>query len=79
MSEDAARTHVSVSADTCGAGDIPAGNKHTEVGAIPADWFVDALSSVADIKTGPFGSVLHERDYVEDGTPIITVEHLRKV
>ena len=30
----------------------------------------------AGIQTGPFGSQLHKRDYVEIGTPIITVEHL---
>jgi type I restriction enzyme S subunit len=28
------------------------------------------------IQTGPFGSQLHQEDYVTDGTPIITVEHL---
>ncbi len=28
------------------------------------------------IQTGPFGSQLHKEDYVIDGTPIITVEHL---
>jgi type I restriction enzyme S subunit len=28
------------------------------------------------IQTGPFGSQLHSSDYVKDGTPIITVEHL---
>ena len=28
------------------------------------------------IQTGPFGSLLHQRDYVPQGTPIITVEHL---
>ena len=28
------------------------------------------------IQTGPFGSQLHSADYVQDGTPIITVEHL---
>lgn len=28
------------------------------------------------IQTGPFGSQLHNEDYVEIGTPIITVEHL---
>lgn len=28
------------------------------------------------IQTGPFGSQLHNSDYVADGTPIITVEHL---
>ena len=52
------------------------GYKLTEVGVIPEDWEVKKLSEIADIKTGPFGSSLHEKDYVEDGTPIITVEHL---
>ncbi len=40
-------------------------------------------SSLADlcipkigIQTGPFGSQLHKKDYVDSGTPIITVEHL---
>ncbi|MFC1583988.1 hypothetical protein ACFL5V_00415 [Fibrobacterota bacterium] len=28
------------------------------------------------VQTGPFGSQLHQRDYVNKGTPIITVEHL---
>lgn len=28
------------------------------------------------IQTGPFGSQLHKEDYVTEGTPIITVEHL---
>lgn len=40
------------------------------------DWEVKQLGEAADVKTGPFGSSLHERDYVLDGTPIITVEHL---
>ena len=34
------------------------------------------LSNLADIQTGPFGSQLHKEDYVEKGTPIVTVEHL---
>lgn len=35
------------------------------------------LAKIADIQTGPFGSQLHEKDYVEgEGTPIVTVEHL---
>src|SRR2546423_338531 len=37
---------------------------------------VTAVGEISDVKTGPFGSALHERDYVDDGTPIITVEHL---
>lgn len=40
------------------------------------EWEIKKLGEIADVKTGPFGSSLHERDYVVDGTPIITVEHL---
>jgi type I restriction enzyme, S subunit len=50
--------------------------KQTEAGVIPGDWKVTKLGEVAQVKTGPFGSSLHEKDYVDDGTPIITVEHL---
>ena len=31
---------------------------------------------IADVQTGPFGSQLHKEDYVLNGTPIVTVEHL---
>lgn len=34
------------------------------------------LADIASIQTGPFGSQLHNEDYVESGTPIVTVEHL---
>ena len=38
---------------------------------------LESLCSDGDgIQTGPFGSQLHQRDYVATGTPIITVEHL---
>lgn len=40
------------------------------------EWEEKFLKEIAEIKTGPFGSTLHEEDYVEIGTPIITVEHL---
>ena len=52
------------------------GYKQTDVGVIPEDWNVKTIGDIADVKTGPFGSALHESDYVADGTPIITVEHL---
>lgn len=39
-------------------------------------WDMKRLSDIAEVRTGPFGSSLHERDYVREGTPIITVEHL---
>ena len=34
------------------------------------------LRDIVDIQTGPFGSQLHKEDYVDIGTPIVTVEHL---
>ncbi len=40
------------------------------------EWEVKRLGEVSQVKTGPFGSSLHESDYVDEGTPIITVEHL---
>lgn len=41
------------------------------------EWKKVKLGDIADIQTGPFGSQLHEQDYVlENGTPIVTVEHL---
>ena len=62
--------------ETAEAHDMPSGYKRTEVGVVPQDWRVETLVTVAKVRTGPFGSALHERDYVNDGTPIITVEHL---
>ena len=34
------------------------------------------LGEIAVSQTGPFGSQLHEEDYVDEGIPIVTVEHL---
>lgn len=34
------------------------------------------LKDISDVQTGPFGSQLHMSDYVENGTPMITVEHM---
>lgn len=36
----------------------------------------ECIGDIADIQTGPFGSQLHQEDYVSFGTPIVTVEHL---
>lgn len=55
---------------------VPKGYKQTEVGVIPDNWDVVSIGEISEVKTGPFGSTLHEKDYVIDGTPIITVEHL---
>jgi type I restriction enzyme S subunit len=45
-----------------------------------ADFMTDRLANLCDsdagVQTGPFGSQLHQKDYVAIGTPIITVEHL---
>lgn len=40
------------------------------------EWKEYKLGDVASIQTGPFGSQLHNKDYVLRGTPIVTVEHL---
>lgn len=40
------------------------------------EWKSYSVGEIADVKTGPFGSALHESDYIHEGTPIITVEHL---
>lgn len=45
------------------------------IGQIPEHWTIRKLGAIADIQTGPFGSQLHNEDYVSNGTPIITVEH----
>jgi len=45
------------------------------IGDIPQDWDIRKLGTVASVQTGPFGSQLHNKDYVDEGTPIITVEH----
>jgi type I restriction enzyme, S subunit len=37
------------------------------------------LKDVAVTQTGPFGTQLHEEDYVTEGTPIVTVEHLGEI
>ena len=56
----------------------------TEKQLVPALRFKDyegqfektKLGEVSTVRTGPFGSMLHQEDYVDEGTPIITVEHL---
>ena len=52
----------------------------TEYGSLSSSLSRSLLSDLCvakgGVQTGPFGSQLHKRDYVEIGTPIITVEHL---
>jgi|SRR5215213_922847 len=56
--------------------------KKTIWGNIPDEWAVMKLADVcierSGILTGPFGSLLHQRDYRSEGIPIITVEHLKE-
>ena len=56
------------------------GWRETDYGTFRHDFQVDSLcnlcSNEGGIQTGPFGSQLHQEDYVPVGTPIITVEHL---
>ncbi|MCK5035300.1 MAG: restriction endonuclease subunit S [Candidatus Sabulitectum sp.] len=55
------------------------GYRKTKVGWIPERWNCSRLENAASVRTGPFGAQLHERDYVDDGTPIVTVEHLSEL
>lgn len=48
-----------------------AGYKQTEVGVIPEDWEISKLGTHVTFKTGPFGSALHQSDYVDGGVPVI--------
>ena len=52
----------------------------TEYGLFPSTFRCSKLSELCaekiGVQTGPFGSQLHKEDYVQVGTPIITVEHL---
>ena len=47
------------------------GYKHSEAGVIPEDWEVSQLGKKVTFKTGPFGSALHQSDYVYGGVPVI--------
>ena len=40
-------------------------------------WEQRKLGELCEIKTGPFGSLLHAEDYVDEGTPIVTTEHFK--
>ena len=49
------------------------------LGNVPAHWGVRPLSGIADsFRTGPFGSMLHQSDYIEGGTPVINPVHMRE-
>lgn len=42
----------------------------------PLGWKKVALSDVAEIKIGPFGSLLHKEDYIENGHPLVNPSHI---
>lgn len=45
----------------------------------PKGWSVLSLSDcTAKIQIGPFGSLLHQEDYVEEGIPLINPKHIRQ-
>lgn len=52
------------------------GYKQTEVGVIPDEWVVDSLGNRASFRTGPFGSALHQSDYISDGLPVVNPMHI---
>ena len=56
------------------------GSIDTAYGRMSTDFSEHVLGDLCEsrngVQTGPFGSQLHKKDYVEVGTPIITVEHL---
>ena len=41
------------------------------------EWEETTIGEIATIKNGPFGSVLHSEDYVDEGMPIVTTEHFK--
>ena len=41
------------------------------------EWEKKTIGEVSTIKNGPFGSVLHAEDYVDEGIPIVTTEHFK--
>ncbi|MDE6443947.1 MAG: restriction endonuclease subunit S [Muribaculaceae bacterium] len=41
-----------------------------------SEWKEYRIGEICETQTGPFGSQLHNEDYVAVGTPIVTVEHL---
>ncbi len=42
----------------------------------PKGWPVKQLRNIANIKIGPFGSLLHKSDYISNGIPLVNPTHL---
>ena len=48
------------------------------LGDVPEHWSIRTLGQIADsFRTGPFGSMLHQSDYIEGGIPVINPIHIR--
>ena len=43
---------------------------------LPKGWAATTLSNVVALKTGPFGSSLHQSDYVTNGIPLVNPMHI---
>lgn len=43
----------------------------------PKGWDVKNIGDIADVKIGPFGSLLHASDYINGGHPVINPVHLK--
>ncbi|MBA2880192.1 type I restriction enzyme S subunit [Desulfosalsimonas propionicica] len=58
--------------------DVPLKPSGTEwIGDIPEHWEATTLGRlVTTFKTGPFGSILHQSDYIPGGTPLVNPVHM---
>ena len=49
------------------------------LGEVPEHWEVRTLGQIAtSFRTGPFGSILHQSDYLEGGTPLVNPTHMNR-
>jgi len=46
------------------------------VSGLPASWITVPLCDLGTLRTGPFGSTLHQADYVDDGIPLVNPMHI---
>lgn len=42
----------------------------------PKGWEIETISNIASVRIGPFGTLLHAEDYIEDGIPLINPQHM---
>ena len=57
--------------------EVKPGYQQTEVGVIPEEWEVKSIRDFANIKTGPFGTLLTADEYSgSDGVPLISVREV---